>query len=117
MTDTPTPSTEKGFGYDGWLVIAVMLSLISILAAVVGIGFAVRAVKDSDGAPASVGSSGSKTYEIELGDLYVKPSSIEVAAGSEVIVKVTNKGAMQHDLKLNGDKGTKLAAFLSRPLS
>ena len=108
MTDTPTPSNEKGLGYDGWLVIAVMLSLISILAAVVGIGFAVRAVKDSDGAPASVGSSGSKTYEIELGDLYVKPSSIDVAAGSEVILKVTNKGAMQHDLKLNGDKGTEL---------
>ncbi len=108
MTDTPKPSTEKGFGYDGWLVMAVMLSMVAILAAVVGVGFAVRAVNDSGGGSTSVGATGSKTFEIELGDLYVKPSSIDVPAGTEVIVKLTNVGAMQHDLKLNGDKGSEM---------
>lgn len=108
MTDTPKPSTEKGFGYDGWLVMAVMLSMVAILAAVVGVGFAVRAVNDSGGESTSVGSTGSETFEIELGDLYVKPSSIDVPAGTEVILKVTNAGAMAHDLKLDGDKGTEM---------
>ena len=30
MTDTPTPSNEKGLGYDGWLVIAVSFALVWI---------------------------------------------------------------------------------------
>jgi len=58
----------------------------------------------------SVGTTGGvKTVEIELGDLYVKPSSVSVPAGTELIVKVTNAGAMAHDLRLQGgDTGTKM---------
>ena len=44
--------------------------------------------------------------DIELGDLDVRPSTIDVPAGSEVIVNVTNAGAMEHDLKLEGQAGT-----------
>lgn len=46
------------------------------------------------------------TFDIELGDLYVRPPSIEVPAGTEVIVNVTNAGAVEHDLKLGGSTGT-----------
>jgi nitrite reductase (NO-forming) len=46
--------------------------------------------------------------DVELGDLYVKPSSVTVPAGTELIVRVTNKGAMAHDLQLQGTKGTEL---------
>jgi nitrite reductase (NO-forming) len=42
------------------------------------------------------------SFNIELGDLYVKPSSIDVPAGAKVTVHVTNKGAMDHTLALEG---------------
>jgi nitrite reductase (NO-forming) len=45
---------------------------------------------------------------VELGDLFVRPSSIELAAGTELVVRVTNNGAMAHDLKVDGTTGTEL---------
>lgn len=47
-----------------------------------------------------------KTFEIEIGEFYVKPNKIEINAGDSVVLKVTNKGNMRHDLKLNGTIGT-----------
>jgi nitrite reductase (NO-forming) len=46
--------------------------------------------------------------EVELGDLYVKPASITVPAGTTVTFKVENRGAMQHDLKVDGTEGTEM---------
>ena len=42
------------------------------------------------------------TFEIEEGDMYVKPSSITVPVGADVTVHITNKGAQQHTLALPG---------------
>lgn len=42
------------------------------------------------------------TVEIEEGDMYIKPASIEVPAGADVTVHVANKGAQQHTLALQG---------------
>ncbi|MFZ6003016.1 MAG: multicopper oxidase domain-containing protein [Actinomycetota bacterium] len=42
------------------------------------------------------------TVEVELGDLYVEPSSVQVPAGAELVLKVTNAGELPHDLKLEG---------------
>ncbi|MEY2846873.1 MAG: hypothetical protein RL076_2419 [Chloroflexota bacterium] len=44
--------------------------------------------------------------EIELGDMYVKPDTIEIEAGQNVKLHVKNVGAMVHDLKINGTSGT-----------
>src|SRR5690606_11725773 len=44
--------------------------------------------------------------DVELGDLYVEPSSVDVPAGTELIVRVTNAGQLAHDLKLQGEAGT-----------
>lgn len=49
-------------------------------------------------------------FDIELGDLFVSPSHIEVAAGAPITLHVTNTGAISHDLKLNGTEGTELLA-------
>ena len=43
---------------------------------------------------------------ISVPPLFVRPGSIDVPAGSEVIVNVHNTGAMEHDLKLGGTTGT-----------
>jgi uncharacterized cupredoxin-like copper-binding protein len=47
-----------------------------------------------------------RIIEIELGDMYVKPDTIEINVGEQVQLHVKNVGAMGHDLKLNGTVGT-----------
>jgi len=46
--------------------------------------------------------------ELELGEIFVKPFKVEVPAGQKVVFHVVNKGTVQHDLKLNGQTGTKM---------
>ncbi|MEU8250446.1 multicopper oxidase domain-containing protein [Nonomuraea sp. NPDC048916] len=45
---------------------------------------------------------GPMSFEIELGEMYVKPASIDVPAGADVTVHVTNRGTQQHTLALEG---------------
>jgi Putative multicopper oxidases len=42
------------------------------------------------------------SFDITLGDMFIKPKSIEVPAGSPVTVKVTNTATQQHTLALEG---------------
>lgn len=48
-----------------------------------------------------------KALDVELGDLFIKPKSIEVASNTTLEVTVKNVGAIPHNLKL-GTEGTKL---------
>src|SRR5690606_27933057 len=48
------------------------------------------------------GAGTTVAFDIELGDTYVSPSSIEVPAGAEVELTLTNVGAMDHSLALDG---------------
>ncbi|HEX6425998.1 MAG TPA: multicopper oxidase domain-containing protein, partial [Acidimicrobiales bacterium] len=91
-------------------VVIAAVAALALLASLVGVGFGMRAIDESGGAPAGAGGAagGSQVVEVELGDLFVRPSSIEVAAGTELIVEVTNNGAMPHDLKLDGGTGTEM---------
>ncbi|HKY13810.1 MAG TPA: multicopper oxidase domain-containing protein [Microthrixaceae bacterium] len=111
MTEHPplSPEHEENVGQRSWLVIAVLLSLVAILVAVIGAGFGMRAIDEAEGGGGETAASGEPiTFEIELGDLYVRPSSIDVPSGTEVIVNVTNAGAMEHDLKLDGETGAEM---------
>jgi len=45
-------------------------------------------------------------FNIELGDLFVKPGNIEVEPGQVVKLNVVNNGSVRHDLKLEGETGT-----------
>lgn len=40
--------------------------------------------------------------DVELGDLWIRPGAIEVPAGAQLILNVTNTGAVPHDLSLDG---------------
>jgi nitrite reductase (NO-forming) len=99
-------SERSRVGRDGVTVVIAVVAGIAVFASIVGVGLGMRAVDEAEGAPA--GAGGTVTVEVELGDLYVKPSSVDVPAGSEVTVEVTNAGAMAHDLKLDGKTGTDL---------
>jgi nitrite reductase (NO-forming) len=90
---------------DGWTVGVFAFAAVALLASLVGIGLGLRAVDEVDGG-GSGGGGGEETVAVTLGDLFVEPATIEVEAGTELTVGVTNEGAVPHDLKLEGEVGT-----------
>ncbi|HEX6420491.1 MAG TPA: multicopper oxidase domain-containing protein, partial [Acidimicrobiales bacterium] len=96
---------------DAATIIVFAVAAVALVAGLVGVGFGLRAIDEDGGAaPAAGGAAGggSQVVDVELGDLFVRPSSVEVPAGTELIVKVTNNGAMPHDLRLGGETGTEM---------
>jgi nitrite reductase (NO-forming) len=109
----PAPGEEQASARDSWVLVTTFIAMLSMVLTVVAVGFAWRAADDARsaerGTKTSAGVVGAPlTVEVELAEFSVKPSSIEVPAGTEVIVKVTNKGTMPHDLKLDGTTGVEL---------
>lgn len=47
-------------------------------------------------------------FDIELGDLYVRPSVINIPAGAKVQLRIHNAGKMDHSLELDGEGGRML---------
>jgi nitrite reductase (NO-forming) len=91
----------------GWSTLVFVLAAMALLAGVLGVGLGWLALADSNGsAAASSADAGPQTVAIELGDLFVRPSSIDIPAGTDLTLEVTNNGAMPHDLKLEGQTGT-----------
>ena len=71
-----------------------------------GVPATTTAAGTHDTAPAAAAGGGSVTFDVELGDMYVKPSSIDVPAGADVVINATNVGAIEHTLALEGqDEG------------
>ena len=104
----PQETPRQGVGRDGWIAVAVAIALAAVVTAVVGVGFSMRAIDEAEAKDSAGG--GAVTVEVELGELYVKPSSIDVPAGGTVTLMVHNAGTMAHDLKLNGETGTMMLA-------
>lgn len=103
----PPASTRR----DNWVVAAVAMAAIAALVAVVAAGFAARfAGEDDAGGGTTVAGGPPVRMEVELGDLFVRPSSITVPAGREVVLAVSNAGAVAHDLKVGGTDGTGMLA-------
>ena len=53
-------------------------------------------------------SPASVSFDIELGELYIKPASITVPNGANVVLHITNAGAVPHDFKTDGGAGIPL---------
>lgn len=88
----------------GGTVLAALVLFAAMVAAAV---FTSSESRGSNDDPDGAGMGELRTIEVELGELYVEPSSIEVDHGEQVILRVTNRGAAPHDL-LVGDTGTRL---------
>lgn len=108
-----TPSAPRvngeGVGAVSWWAFTSAVALLALIFGVIGLW-----LPSGDGAQ-SAASGGSSAdlpteFDIELGDLFVSPSQIEVPAGEAITLHVTNTGALSHDLKLNGTDGTELLA-------
>jgi nitrite reductase (NO-forming) len=72
-----------------------------MLAAFVASGFAVEASHANAPSGAS-GAGTTRTVDVELGEMYIKPANLTVAAGTHVIFKVANKGTLQHNFSFAG---------------
>lgn len=107
--ETPTPSAR-----DAWLVVAVIVSFVALLAAVIGVGFAMRAIDEADDSSDSSGTAALPAalepliVEVTLGEFFVRPARIVAQPGQRVVLDVTNSGTMPHDLKVGGTRGTEL---------
>ncbi|HEX4868535.1 MAG TPA: multicopper oxidase domain-containing protein [Acidimicrobiales bacterium] len=92
----------------GWLLAPAAVALVMTMAVAI-LAVVLVGTDGEGGASAASGRSGQPmVLDVELGDLFVKPSSVDVPAGTELIVRVRNTGAMAHDLKLQGETGTEL---------
>ncbi len=92
---------------DGWRITTFAFAIIAVAVSILALA--------NSGSPSASPSGGGDTiaksaetvvFEIEIGDMFVKPSSIDVAAGANVILNVTNVGKLSHDLTVVGTEGT-----------
>jgi nitrite reductase (NO-forming) len=81
--------------------IAVAVVAAVMAAAALGLGQAGRAPVPAAAAPV-VPNGQSRLFTVELGDMFVRPSSVSVPYGTKVVLHVVNHGAMSHDLQLEG---------------
>ena len=88
----PTSTAEPSRGR-GPLIFAVVLSGVALALAAVGVG----KLTGDDKSPSATGTTGSKTIDIELGDLFIRGSSTEAAAGDRLVFMVRNSGKTQHN--------------------
>jgi nitrite reductase (NO-forming) len=91
------------------LAIATVATLLALTIGAVAVVVAGGSTSDdaslsSDGVAGT--PAGAETVEVELGEFYVEPASIDVAPGTELTVTITNAGTMPHDLKLEGTTGS-----------
>jgi nitrite reductase (NO-forming) len=101
MTIEPRPDNTAA--RDGWVLYMAAVAMVCVLGTIVAVGIALR-----DEEASSASASGTVEMAVELGDLYVEPSMIEVAPGQLLVLEVTNAGAVPHDLKLDGTEGTEM---------
>lgn len=98
----PNPKSSGG----NWLPIGFTVVSFVAFFAVLAAGLAFRSNDSGSEAAPKAEATGAQTIEIVLGDIYVEPNEITIPAGTELTLVVHNEGAMQHDLKLNGEVGT-----------
>lgn len=85
-------------------------AVIGLVIGMITVGFVGSGTAASGGGGALPGAGQTLTFDIELGDTYLTPGSIEIPAGATVELNVTNVGSMEHNLGLRGENETKVPA-------
>ena len=108
----PTVKASRKIG-DGWLIGGMVFASIAIIGVIMGWAFTGPGSKSAvkANAPATT-----KTVNVELGEFYIKPASLSISPGTSLILNVTNKGTMDHDIKINNVQTPMLAAGKSAVL-
>jgi len=91
---------KSGFG----CLTAVTAGMALFISMVLVISGATHAPGDTTPQVATA-SPASVSFDIELGDMYIKPATITVPNGANVVLHITNAGFMPHDFKTEGGAG------------
>jgi len=102
MSDQSSGTTTTVGRESGWRIITFAIALGALIVALV----ALRTPGNNDSS-ATAPSSGETEFDVELGDFFIKPASIDVPAGATITLRVSNIGDLPHDLVANGH-GTKM---------
>ncbi len=78
---------------DSWTLIIGAFAAVALLASIVGVGFAMRAIDESKN---NLGTEGAGTVEADLSEFAIDLSSDQIAAGGDISVR--NNGTMVHNL-------------------
>ncbi len=107
MTTTTETRTERDHGRaaESWMAVAFGVACFAAVFALIATGLALRT--GDDAAPAAAAGP-AQVFQVELGDLYVSPSSLDVEPGRPVVLEVSNGGAMPHDLGIPGGPVTSM---------
>jgi nitrite reductase (NO-forming) len=80
-----------------------MLAVLAIVAAACGNG---DAPTDEPAEPAVGGDNGTVEIDVVMGDIFYQPDSVEIPAGTTLVVNANNEGAIEHDFELEDGQGT-----------
>jgi nitrite reductase (NO-forming) len=104
-TDARTEERYRGRAAESWMVIAFGVACFAAIFALIATGLSLRTSDDTS--PIAAGGP-AQVFQVELGDIHVSPSSLDVEAGRPVVLEVSNGGAMPHDLGIPGGAITRM---------
>lgn len=110
-SNTSQPPAAHGGRESGMPVLAGILG--AILGAAAVLIATVALISSGDGSAGETSEEAAapalaKTFEVELGDFFIRPDSFAVGPDTEVTFMVTNKGGIAHDLTVKGGPKTAL---------
>lgn len=92
------------------MAIASSLAATALALSVAAFVLADRAESSAGGAASGPSSPGpaveTQAFDVELGDVFIRPAQLSAVAGSPLVLNVQNTGAIQHDLQVEGRTGT-----------
>lgn len=89
----------------GMWTFAVAFGAMALLVGIIGLFTPTRGGGDGAGGGSSAAP---KELSVELTEFAVTPASVDLEPGQKLVLTVTNKGIMGHDLKIGGTDGTAL---------
>ena len=102
MSDHPSGTTSIDSDVR-WRVITLAIAVGALIVALVAFG-----TSGSNDSKIAEPSSDSIQFDVELGDFFIKPSSIDVPAGAIITLRVSNIGNIPHDLVVSDSQGTEM---------
>ncbi|MEU8799587.1 multicopper oxidase domain-containing protein [Spirillospora sp. NPDC048819] len=77
-----------------------------VLLSALAVGVAVGGATSPSTSPSTVAASGTRTVDVTLADMRIRPGTIEAEPGTRLVLRVTNEDAMRHDLRLATGQAT-----------
>jgi len=93
--------TDRSERREGISLIAVGVALMSLIVAVVSVGFSMRAIDEAeDGGGAAVAAAAEAS--VVLTEFAITPAQLRL--GTDGVISATNEGTVQHDLAVRGEE-------------